>query len=58
MGFVSRQDFEFGEMREASPSVGRAVGVLESSRVLHESDTQFVFVDEALADKTLRRTAI
>jgi hypothetical protein len=58
VGFVSCQDFEFGEMGEASPCVWGAIGVLQSSRVLHEADTQFVFVDEALTDEALCRTAI
>jgi hypothetical protein len=58
MGFVSCQDFEFGKMCEASPSVWGAVGILELLRVLHEADTQFVFVDKALTDKALHRSAI
>jgi hypothetical protein len=58
VGLVSCQDFEFGKVSEASPSIWGAIGILEFSRVFHEAYTQFVFVDETLTDETFCRPAV
>ena len=55
---VSGDDFEFGEIFQASPSVGGTVCVLKFSRIFHEAYAEFVLVDKSLTYEAFRSSTV